>query len=63
MHECFMRQSKSLKKVSATYNAHDLSFIDNRNAFDPVLIEERHQHIEWSSWVGDNNRLVITSAA
>jgi hypothetical protein len=31
--------TKSLKNISAAHNADDFSVIDDRNAFDPVLID------------------------
>src|SRR5450759_4102901 len=38
--------TKSLKNISAAHNADDFSVIDDRNAFDPVLIAARFR------WLG-----------
>jgi len=52
---CAMRPRKSLKNISPAHNADDFSVIDDRNALDPVLIEQGYQFAERHFWVrGDH---------
>jgi hypothetical protein len=47
----------SLKNISPAHNADDFSMINDRNAFDPVLIEQADQLVEPHFWARGDRRL------